>query len=270
MTEREQAFVRTVWQYYKREGRHTLPWRRTKNPYRILVSELMLQQTQVDRVVPKYRSFIRQFPTIRTLAAASLGEVLRVWQGLGYNRRAKYLHACAQAMVHEWGGVLPKNQSALETLPGIGPYTAGAVMVFAHNTPVVMIETNIRTVFLHHFFTDAVGVPDSEITYYIERTLDREKPREWYAALMDYGTYLKKAYPNPSRKSKHHTIQSKFQNSDRQIRGAILRALTDTPQSRGALSTRLEFEDARIAAQLAQLVHEGMVTRTGGRYQLPD
>ena len=146
-------FRKIVLCHYKKHGRHHLPWRKTKNPYRILVSEIMLQQTPVDRVLPKYQEFLKQFPSIKKLAAASLGDVLRAWQGLGYNRRAKYLHQCAAVIIYDNGGIWPRTVNELQALPGIGPYTAGAVMAFAYNQPIPIIETNIRTVYLHHFFS---------------------------------------------------------------------------------------------------------------------
>jgi A/G-specific adenine glycosylase len=197
--------------YYKSHGRHHLPWRKTFDPYKILVSEMMLQQTQVDRVIPKYEAFIKKYPTAGKLAAAPLTDVLTLWSGLGYNRRAKYLWEAAS------GGT-----------KGIGPYTKAAVAVFAHNEPVVMIETNIRTVYLHHLFPKVKNIPDEKLLPYIVVPKGVE-PRVWYAALMDYGSYLKQAHLNPSRRSKHHVKQKKFAGSDREVRGAILKAhLTGT------------------------------------------
>jgi len=124
-----QAFRTTVWNHYRRHGRHTLPWRTTTNPYRILVSEVMLQQTQVERVIPYYKTFLRAFPTVQTLAQAPLSRVLTLWQGLGYNRRAKMLHEAAKQVVAQYGGRMPHDAEALETLRGVGPYTARAVCI---------------------------------------------------------------------------------------------------------------------------------------------
>lgn len=268
MNKHEEKFIQTVRAYYAKEGRSTLPWRKTRDPYRILVSEIMLQQTQVDRVIPKYAVFLEKFPTVDTLAKASLGDVLRMWQGLGYNRRAKMLHECAREVVTVYGGVLPKDSTLLQTLPGIGPYTAGAVAAFAFNAGTPLIETNIRSVYLHHFFSDATDVPDSQLLQLIERTLDRKKPREWYYALMDYGSYIKKEYGNPNSRSKQYVKQSAFKGSDRQIRGVILRALTHAPQTREEL-LRLAFEDIRVDAQVAKLAQEGLVVLQRGKYRLP-
>jgi len=259
MTVQEKQFVQTVQSFYVKEGRHTLPWRKTKNPYRILVSEIMLQQTQVDRVIPKYKAFLQRFPTLTKLREVSLGEVLKVWQGLGYNRRAKMLHACAMEVT-----VLPKTYEALQTLPGIGPYTAGAVMAFAYNVPVPIIETNIRTVYLHHFFKGKKGVSDAEILKKVERTIDTKHPREWYWALMDYGVFLKKKYGNPNVRGKGYTKQSTFKGSDREIRGAILRIL-----SNGGKVSELSFDTNRIEKQLQKLSAEGMVVKAGRGWRLP-
>jgi len=272
MTKREKLFIQTVKDFYKENGRHTLPWRKTKNPYRILVSEIMLQQTQVDRVLPKYKAFLKEFPSFKILSDASLGGVLQQWQGLGYNRRAKMLHQCAKEIIGTYHGIYPSiYQESLE-LPGVGPYTAGAVQAFAFNKPVTIIETNIRTVYIHHFFNDDTDVTDTEILRYVEATLDRENPREWYWALMDYGSFLKKEHGSLNSKSKHYAKQSKFIGSDRQIRGAIVRMLAEGehPQSRALmLKTLSQFEDIRIDAQLEKLLKEGMVTKTKQSYHLP-
>jgi A/G-specific adenine glycosylase len=182
----------------------------------------MLQQTQVDRVIPKYNEFLRLFPTVKDLSQASLSDVLRIWSGLGYNRRARFLHNAAQEIQKVYNGVMPHTFTELQSLSGIGPYTASAVMVFAFNEPIPMIETNIRSVYIHEFFSRHDEVEDKEIMPYIEKTVDVKNPCIWYAALMDYGTYLKKVTKNPSRKSKHHVIQKAFKGSLREARGKIL------------------------------------------------
>jgi A/G-specific adenine glycosylase len=271
MNRKERVFVETVWAYYREHGRHDLPWRKTTNPYRILVSEVMLQQTQVERVKTKYREFLTAFPTTAALASAPLGDVLRVWQGLGYNRRAKLLWECAKKVLVTRRGRWPRRFDELRALPGIGPYTAGAVLAFAYNEGVPLIETNVRAVFLHHFFADRTEVPEREILALVERTLPLENPREWYAALMDYGAYLKKTHPNPSRRAKAHVRQSTFKGSVRQLRGAILRAVTTKPCTRRSLIKVLnDFDAAAIETQLAALTREGLLTKAGQRYQLPD
>lgn len=269
MNQKEKQFIKTVWDYYKRHGRRGLPWRNTKNPYRILVSEMMLQQTQVERVTPKYTNFLKQFPSLKELSEASLGDVLTLWQGLGYNRRAKMLHECAKQIMTEHRGVFPKTQNELMNLRGVGEYTSGAIMAFAFNKTVSIIETNIRSVYIHHFWNDATDVTDKEILPIVERTVDRENPREWYYALMDYGVYIKKEFGNPNVRSKHYAKQSNFKNSDRMIRGAILTILTQGASTYTVLLKRLPFEDIRIDAQLENLLREGMIQKKRGYYMLP-
>jgi len=269
MNKSEQAFVDLVWHHYEKMGRHTLPWRRTRDPYKIFVSEVMLQQTQVDRVIPKYKDFLKKFPTIKKLAKAPLGDVLMSWQGLGYNRRAKYLHDCANCILNEHGSKFPKTVDTLKELPGVGQYTAGAIMTFAYNKSVPIIETNIRTVYLHHFFRAKENVSDQEILKKIERTMDTNNPRIWFAALMDYGAYLKTKFGNQNARSKHYSKQSAFKNSDRQIRGAIIKLLSNKKMTRNKLHRDLQFEAVRLEAQLKKLKKEGMITRAGESYMLP-
>ena len=197
------------------------------DPYHVVVSEIMLQQTQTYRVEPKYEQFIELFPDFEALAHAPLRSVLAAWQGLGYNRRGKYLQQIAQKVVADFNGTLPNDPATLETFPGIGKGTAGSICAFAFNKPTIFIETNIRTVFIHSFFQNQESVHDKELLPLIAQTVDTDNPREWYYALMDYGVHLKKLHANPSRKSKHHTKQSKFEGSDRQIRGMIIKLLTE-------------------------------------------
>jgi len=218
----------------------------------------MLQQTQVDRVIPKYRLFLTRFPTLRALARAPAGSVLKVWQGLGYNRRALMLHRCAREVVARYRGVLPDSVDALKTLPGIGPYTAGAVLAFAFNTPHPIIETNIRRVYLHHYFADRTNVADEEILPIIERTLDRRNPRRWFWALMDYGSFLASQIPNPNRRSKHYGRQSTFEGSHRQLRGEILRqVLTDKKQSVATIARNIGRSVREVTSVMAEMAKEG-------------
>jgi A/G-specific adenine glycosylase len=270
-SKQEQRFCDTVWEFYELQGRHHLPWRKTTIPYRILVSEVMLQQTQVDRVLPKYQAFLKQFPTVRALAEAPLGEVLKVWQGLGYNRRAKLLHQCANVVKETHGGRFPRTYEGLKALPGIGPYTAGAVMAFAYNEAVPLIETNVRTVYLHHFFSsDATDVTDAEILALVTTTLPPQNVRAWYAAVMDYGSHLKKTVGNHNVRSKSYQKQSMFKGSDRQLRGSLLRILVAGPQTRKQLgATHKAFSDIRVDAQLEALIREGLLQKHRQHYHLP-
>jgi A/G-specific adenine glycosylase len=263
-------FVKTVQTFYTKEGRHNLPWRQTHDAYPILVSEVMLQQTQVDRVIPKYEAFLKRFPDIVTLAESPLKDVLEHWQGLGYNRRAKMLHECAKAVTSRFNGVLPATEADLRALPGIGPYTARAVLAFAYGIALPLIETNVRTVYIHHFFPDDIDVTDAEILSYMIKTLDEKNPRDWYYALMDYGSYLKRTVGNNISKSKHYTKQSTFKGSDRQIRGAIIRLLTTEKKiTHTKLLAALNFDVLRIDAQLERLMEEGLVVKGRQLYSLP-
>lgn len=261
-------FQRIVYNYFRKSGR-SLPWRNTKNPYRILVSEIMLQQTQVDRVIPAYKEFIRIFPDFQTLADAPLKKVLKHWQGLGYNRRALMLQKLSKAVVAEYGGILPSDVASLEKLPGVGIATASAVAAFAFNTPSMLLETNIRSVYLHFFFSHSEKVPDTQILPLIERTLDRKNPREWYWALMDYGSMLKKKYPNPSRRSAQHQKQSRFQGSNRQLRGLLVRTLlAGRPAGASGLAKKIDVETQRVALALLQMEKEGLVERRQSVYRI--
>lgn len=253
-------FQNLIWNYYHTHKR-TFAWRTTHDPYHIVVSEVMLQQTQTHRVVPKFEQFITAFPTLHHLAAAPFKDVLTCWQGLGYNRRCLALHTLAQEIMLNFQGSIPHDPAILVTLPAIGKNTAGSIAAFAFNKPTIFIETNIRTVFIHHFFPAHQAIHDRELLPLVEQALDHSNPREWYYALMDYGVMLKKNLPNPSRASAHHARQSKFEGSDRQIRGMILKLLTHHQQlSLPQLLALIEREPERIAKALGQLQQEKFIT----------
>lgn len=252
-------FHRIIYDYYQL-NRRALLWRETIDPYAILVSEIMLQQTQVERVKGKYREFIAIFPDFRTLAAAPLAEVLTAWQGLGYNRRAISLKATAEMVVGNFGGALPSSPDELECLPGIGHYTARAVAAFAFHRTEVFIETNIRAVFIHLFFPERLNVHDREILPLVEATLDRDNVREWYYALMDYGVFLKREHANPARKSAHHVRQAPFKGSNRELRSMILRKILDSPGvTVQQIVAGLGREDELVRKNLDALVKEGFI-----------
>lgn len=265
------TFQATVWEYYHVHGR-TLPWRTSKttskppNPYHVMISEYMLQQTQVPRVIPKFQQFITLFPTVEALAAASLHEVLKVWTGLGYNRRAKYVHAAAKEIVTVYGGKMPKSLTCLEALPGIGRNTAAAIVAYSFNRPVIFVETNIRTVYIHHFFAEQEAVSDQEILAMVQATLDQTNPREWYWALMDYGTFLKTKYPNMHRKSSHYKKQSPFDGSKRQIRGEVIRLLATKPRTHEELHHKIT--DSRLGVVLDDLQKESLIAYSNSLYTL--
>ena len=250
-------FQKLVWDFYRYNGR-VLPWRKNINPYRILVSEIMLQQTQVSRVIPKYRLFLKLFPNCKSLSQASSAEVLQAWSGLGYNRRGLYLKRAAEMIMEEFSGKFPQNMNELIMLPGVGENTAGAILAYAFNEPVLFIETNIRRVYLHHFFQNQKNVPDSDLMPFIVKSIDQINPREWYWALMDYGSYLSSVVENPNRRSRHYTKQSKFPGSLRQLRGRILKLLLEKQQVLDQLQSRLA--DDRLPEALEQLVAEGFVS----------
>ncbi len=244
-----------------------MPWREDTRPYYVLVSELMLQQTQVDRVIPKFQAFIARFPDERALAAASLADVLTLWNGLGYNRRAKFLHEAAKMIVGECNSVFPSTYDNLLRLPGVGPNTAGAIMAYAFNQPVVFIETNVRTVYFHHFFEDGDKVSDVQLRKAVEETMDREAPREFYWALMDYGTALKKQGAGRIRQSAHYKKQSALKGSVREVRGQIIKALTSGDMTKAALQQAVDF-DGRFTSALTGLLLDGLVMETTGRFHL--
>jgi A/G-specific adenine glycosylase len=266
----DQQFIKTVWDFYKDNGRHDLPWRKTVNPYRILVSELMLQQTQVIRVIPKYRTFLKLFPTVQALSKAPLGDVLKAWQGLGYNRRAKFLWQTAGIIVNDHNGKWPKTLTQLQALPGIGSYTAGALMNFCYDIPVPLVETNVRTVYIHHYFKNKPLVSDVDLLPIIASTLDKSNPKEWNWALMDYGSHLKSTIGNASAQSKSYKKQSPFKGSNRYIRGAVLKLLMAKKYSRNSLNQELSsFDISRIETQLEALTKEGLVVKKGQFYSVP-
>jgi len=262
------SFRAAVYAYHRANPR-PMPWRETGDPYRILVSEIMLQQTQVDRVRAKYTEFLGAFPTVHELAAAPLSDVLQVWQGLGYNRRALYLKRCSEEIVRDYAGHFPRTIDELQSLPGIGPYTARAVAAFAFGVAEPLIETNIRTVFLHMFFNNRENVCDSEIMPLIAAALDRDNPREWYYALMDYGAMLKQTNPNPGRRSRHHTQQSRFEGSNRQLRSRLLREIMEQPGiTLEKLLSILAAEQEPVERNLEALQREGFLVKQRCGYRV--
>lgn len=267
-------FQKTIWGFYKKNKRN-LPWRNTRTTYRILVSEIMLQQTQVDRVLPKYKSFLSRFPTFASLAKASPADVIKEWQGLGYNRRALNLKRAAEIVTKEYKGKLPRDYDQLIALPSIGPYTAGALLTFIWNEPMVFIETNIRTVYLHHYAdlrgrnADKRGkISDADLIPLIEKSLPANgRARDWYYALMDYGSHLKKTIGNPNIKSKHYTKQSTFKGSNRELRGAILRLLSKGPRTEKKVIFETKRKPADVRQVLVALTKEGFI-KTKGRAEV--
>lgn len=254
-------FRELVWQK-ARELYRDMPWRNDTNPYYILVSEIMLQQTQVDRVIPKFLSFVEKYPNVNSLAGASLADVLRLWSGLGYNRRAKFLLDAAKKIMSTYGGTFPQTTDELISLSGVGVNTAGAILAYSFNLPVVFIETNIRTVYFYHFFQDKEHVADKDLKQIVEATIDKEHSREFYWGLMDYGFYLKRQGNAALDKSKHYKKQSPLVGSVREVRGQIIANLTQNDATESDLR-KLVKADTRFEAALAGLIYDGLVNRTG-------
>jgi len=247
-----------------------MPWRRTHDPYRILVSEVMLQQTQVARAMKFYPEFIREFPDFRALARAKTPAVLRAWQGMGYNRRALALQKLSRIVLERFNGRLPRERPELEALPGIGKATAGSLRAFIWDEPEIFIETNIRRVFIHFFFPRRSGrimkVTDRAIERYIKSTLPQKNIREWYWALMDYGAMLgarRGNGANPNRRSASYKKQSKFKGSDRELRGKILRLFLKKKNiSFKNLLKEVKSSSTSVKRTIAALNKEGFLTRS--------
>ncbi len=257
-----------IYRYYREHGRN-LPWRMTHDPYHILVSEIMLQQTQVQRVIGKYEQFIKVFPDFSSLAQTPLRAILKEWQGLGYNRRAIALKQIAQKVMKKFYRSFPSSVETLMTLPGIGRATASAIAAFVFQEPAVFIETNIRRVFIHSFFHDKTDIRDTEILPLVEKTLDTSNPREWYYALMDYGVMLKQKCENPNRRSAHYQRQSPFQGSNRQVRGMILKVLTQESRvSECVIAQKLQVSPEMLKKNLVQLQKEGFVKRRWNKFAI--
>lgn len=252
-------FQELVW-VKARELYRDMPWRDEPSFYHVLVSELMLQQTQVSRVLVKFAEFMRAFPTITDLAQAPLADVLRVWQGLGYNRRAKFLHEAAKYVVAHGQ---PTTREDLEKLPGVGRNTAGALMNYVYEVPTAFVETNIRTVFLNHFFASQKSVADTDILGLVDTTMDREHSRQWFWALMDYGVWLKAQGAGKLDMSRHYRKQSPLKGSVREVRGKIIAYLAAYGN---VVLTKLEQDldaDVRFTVALAGLERDGLLTRRG-------
>jgi A/G-specific adenine glycosylase len=227
----------------------------------------MLQQTSVERVMAKYAEFIRAFPGFRALAKASVAEVLAAWKGLGYNRRALALREAARTVTETYHGRMPRTVETLIKLPGIGRATASAVLVYSFNAALAFIETNVRRVFIHFFFANSRQVTDAKLMPLVESTLDRDNPRDWYYALMDYGAMLGKTAVNANTRSARYRTQAAFEGSVRQLRGKILAALLERgPVTEAQIARETGGADERLRHALTQLVEEGFLRRQGRRY----
>ncbi len=253
-------FKRLIKNYYRTHGRN-LPWRHTHDPYKILISEIMLQQTQVERVAGKYPEFIARFPNFYALARASMPDVLSIWQGMGYNRRVLALKRLTKIVVEKYDGQLPNDPKLLDSLPGIGWATACGIMAFAYNRAFPFIETNIRRVFIHFFFPHQQKIFDTQILTLVAATLDMRNPREWYYALMDYGAYLARSVPNPNRRASRYCTPTHFEGSARQLRGKILTYLIESGNSTPIkkMTQSLGSSHSRVKKVLENLAKEGFI-----------
>jgi A/G-specific adenine glycosylase len=254
------VFIRNVFSYYKKHGRHDLLWRKHISPYKILVSELMLQQTQVSRVLPKFALWMKQYPTLAKLSKAQLKDILILWQGLGYQRRAKALYDISRLV-----STIPRTHSLLCDLPGIGTYTASAMCAFAYDTfSHPMLETNIRTALIEHFHPRKNKISD-EVLYRDLKRLEQyslvknKGARMWYFALMDYGAHLKRLKISHNQKSIHYTKQTPYKGSTRELRAKILFAVTHAQKLPS---------DARTNTIVKTLLREGYIVKKGKGYDI--
>ena len=244
-----------------------LPWRNISDPYAVWISEVMLQQTQVARVDGRWQRWMERFPVVDALAEADPGDVLEEWQGMGYNRRALSLLRAARQIVA--AGEFPKEEQELVVLPGIGPATAAGIRAFAYNLPGVYLETNVRTVFLHELFPCETDVPDRALVPLVRASCPKDLPRNWYYALLDYGAWLKRTVPNPSRRSRAHVRQSRFEGSHRQKRGEAVRMLL---AARGSgvtaedVSHALSVSESDARTLLDELAEEGFCAQRDSRW----
>lgn len=268
-----QQFHNVILRWYSK-NRRDLPWRNTDDPYKILVSEVMLQQTQVSRVVLKYHEFLKAFPDIETLARASDRKLFKIWAGLGYWRRARFLKETAQKIAKERNGKFPQDPVILDALPGVGEYTARALACFAFGRCEAFLDTNIRRVYLHFFFRKQKDVQDEEILKIARKTMWRKNPREWHYALFDYGaTVLKDKRIN--RRSRAYHKQSRFEGSFRSFRTKAVRFLLDHPKQGVQGRTLRTFLDQELAKEnsphraeaiISALLKDGTIKKSGKFY----
>ncbi len=285
----------TTWGTVNGSGsrRPDLPWRSTRDPWAVLVSEVMAQQTNLERVVPAYQAFIERFPTPTACAAAPLGEVLRAWKGLGYNRRAGHLHAAAGAMVAGHGGQVPSDLHALLALPGVGPYTARAVLAFAFEVDVGVVDTNAGRVLSRAVAGRPLALGEAQ--QLVDTMVPAGRAWEFGQALLDLGATVcvssgptcrqcpmrrrcrwaaaGQFRPDPARGSAAVSVaQTRFEGSDRQGRGRLVDALREGAVTVAALPAAAGWPDdpARALGMADGLVAEGMAVRDRkGTLRLP-
>ncbi len=266
----KQAFQKKIFRWWEK-NRRDLPWRHTNDPYKILVSEVMLQQTTVSRVLTKYPGFIKRYPTLKDLAVSRPADVLRIWKGMGYNRRALHLHQTAKVIVQKYGEFFPKDEQELVKLPGLGRYTARAVLVFAFNKNVAMVDTNIRQIITHFFFHDTPQ-PEKNIQELADQLVPKGMSWEWHQALMDFGSHMRTVssikYQVSSKKKK-----PPFKQSNRYFRGRIIDLLRDRSYKENELIKNLcsmyGKDETFYISLLKALEKEGLVAYKKSTWKLP-
>ena len=278
MSERSSEFRRKLKRWW-RTHRRSFPWRETDDPYAVLVSEIMLQQTQADRVAPKFDAFLARFPDIETLARAENASVLKMWSGLGYNRRALNLKRAAEVVVQEHDGVVPEDETELLVLPGVGTYTAKALLAFAHNRTVAPVDTNIRRIYIRHFGAEA----ERDLQAFADTMVPRGQGRNWSSLLMDFGALVCRA-KNPAcyelglvHRGEPRALpkQKPFRDSDRFWRGRVVEVLRERaslPQAK--IKQEVEaFSGEKLTRKRTQriiesLIRDGLITRENNRVRL--
>lgn len=250
-----QSYIFSWWETHRRD----LPWRHTHDPYKILLSEVMLQQTNVSRVIPTYKKFLKNFPNITALQKAATSDVLRLWKGMGYNRRALYLHKAAKIIVDQYHNQFPTSQQLLSKLPGVGTYTARAILVFAFGKNIAAVDTNIRQIITHFFFHDKQQ-KDKVIQNVADQLLPPGKSWEWHQALMDYGAI---EMPKLKIKKIKKSGGIPFKKTNRYYRGRIIDILRDGP-----VAERVLLKDFS-ATTINGLMKDGLVSRSKGKISLP-
>ncbi len=266
-------FQKIILDWYK-TNRRDLPWRNTKDPYKILISEIMLQQTQSARVIPKYKEFLKEFPSLTILARAGNIRLLKIWAGLGYWRRALYVRETARILRNlvskNSETKFPSNPEILETFPGIGHYTARAIACFAFQNTEAFLDTNIRRVYLHFFFPKRKNVSDKEILPIAQKAVWKKNPREWHYALFDYGaTVLKDKKIN--KQSKHYKKQSKFEGSFRSFRTKVVKFLLERKGNKATqetLETLLENSPYPAKKIISSLLKDKLIKKSNQFYTL--
>jgi A/G-specific adenine glycosylase len=264
-----QSFQKHIFSWWKTH-RRDLPWRHTHDPYAIYVSEVMLQQTQVSRVIEKYQEFLSAFPTVQTLYASPLSDILKIWKGLGYNRRAGYLKQTIDAIVKQYKGVFPKKDTELLQMKGLGIYTARAICIFAYKQDIAAVDTNIRQIISHYFFHD-IQPSVKDIQTVADQLVPKGKSWEWHQALMDYGALEMKGVKDKIKKKRNHITP--FHKTDRYFRGRIVDLLREEKRERAEIIDYMKktyaLEETKTLRLLFGLKHDGLITISESYISLP-